>query len=83
MNVQVCSAGVSAVSHLLSEIAFLWNSCVGFTTVGDMRENFCIGLVTFNCLIKFDAHNEQIDLNLDKIKVLKPFLLSCFIWNPL
>lgn len=44
------------------------------------REHLCVGLVTSNCLVRFDAHNEQIGLNLDKINVFKPFLLSCFIW---
>lgn len=53
----------------------------GFSTVGSMRGNFCFGLVTSNCLIRFDAHNEQIGLNLDTI--LNHFLLSFFIWYPL
>lgn len=77
--VQVCSAGVSAVSQAAFYITAVWAS----PQWGGMKGNFCIGLVTSNCLIRFDAHNEQIDLNLDKIKVLKLFLLSCFIWWPL
>ena len=78
--VQVCSAGVFSCDPPAVRNRLLENSCLGFTTVGGTRENFCVGLVTSSCLIRFDAHSEQIDLSLDKIKVLKPFPPNCF--NP-
>ena len=56
-----------------------WDSSGKNTGVGC---HFCIGLVTSNCLFTFDAHSEQIDLNLDKIKVLKPFPLNCCNLTP-
>lgn len=41
-----------------------------------MKENSCTRLVISNHLLRFDAHNEQTGLNLDKKKVFTPFLLS-------
>lgn len=61
---------------------FIGHQC-GLYHSGRCEENFCIGLVTSKYLIRFDVHNEQIGLNLDKIKVFQPFLLCCFIWYPL
>ena len=80
--VQVCSAGVFSCVPPAVRNRLLENSCLGFTTVGGTRENFCVGLVTSSCLIRFDAHSEQIDLSLDKIKVLKPFPPNCFNLAP-
>ena len=76
-----CVQQVPRLCHTCCQKSFIEQQC-SFTTARSKRQNFCMGLVTSNCLIQPDAHSEQIRLNLDRIKVFKPFLWSCFIWCP-